>query len=70
MAIEQYCTSFCNHSHHLSNGRPIGHECYVIPPALLRAERDLGAEAALVVWSPWYARKGPTVRGCAIREEC
>lgn len=33
-----YVTTFCNFPHRLRDGRPIGHECYVIPPAALRAE--------------------------------
>jgi hypothetical protein len=36
-----YCTSFCNQGHSLKTGRPIGHECYIIPPRLLRMESDL-----------------------------
>jgi hypothetical protein len=34
-----YCTSYCNFGHNMKTGRPIGHECRVIPPAALRAER-------------------------------
>jgi hypothetical protein len=33
-----YCTSFCNFGHYTDTGRPIGHECYVIPPKLLELE--------------------------------
>ena len=44
MARQIYCTSFCNFGHDLDTGRPIGHECYVIWPSLLKAEieRDDG----------------------------
>ena len=35
-----YCSAFCNFGHRLSDGKPIGHECYVIPPALLEKERN------------------------------
>ena len=34
-----YCTSFCNKGHRLSDGKPIDHECYVLPPAALAAEQ-------------------------------
>jgi hypothetical protein len=34
-----YHTSYCNHGHRLSDGRPINHECYVLPPKALEAER-------------------------------
>ena len=33
-----YCTSFCNFGHNIKTGRPIGHECYIILPGLLKAE--------------------------------
>lgn len=35
-----YCTSYCNFGHDLRTGRPIGHECHIIPPSALQAERD------------------------------
>lgn len=60
-----YCTSFCNFAHSLKTGRPIGHECYIIPPAALRIERERGANAALEsdAWKRFYANKGRPVRG-------
>lgn len=33
-----YATTFCNMGHLTSNGKPVGHECHVIPPAALAAE--------------------------------
>lgn len=47
MTREIYCTSFCNFGHYVDTGRPIGHECYVIPPAALRAERDGNTDLAI-----------------------
>jgi len=35
-----YCTTFCNQGHRLGDGKPVGHECYVLPPLALMAERD------------------------------
>ena len=58
-----YRTSFCNFGHNLKTGRPVGHECYIIPPELLRAERELPFEQAIEVWRPWYANKGRSVVG-------
>lgn len=36
--MRYYCTSYCNHPHRVRDGYPIGHECYILPPAALRAE--------------------------------
>lgn len=47
-----YCTSFCNYGHAIATGRPVGHECYVIPPKLLIAERDDAADVANQ-WATW-----------------
>lgn len=35
-----YLTSFCNRLHCMRTGRPIEHECFLLPPAALRAERE------------------------------
>jgi hypothetical protein len=40
-------TSYCNHPHDLSTGRPIGHECYVLPPKALVAERAGNVELSI-----------------------
>lgn len=36
---EIYCSTYCNFGHRMKDGRPVEHECRVIPPAALRAER-------------------------------
>lgn len=41
-----YCTTYCNHGHRLSDGKPVGHECYVLPPKALAAERADNFELA------------------------
>jgi hypothetical protein len=46
-----FCTSFCNHSHSTISGKPLGHECYVLPPHALRAERAGDIEEALRLMS-------------------
>lgn len=34
-----FVTSFCNFPHRLSDGKPINHECFVLDPKGLAAER-------------------------------
>lgn len=41
-----YCTSYCNHGHDTDDGVPVEHECYVLPPAALKAEMDGDFETA------------------------
>jgi hypothetical protein len=40
-----YTTAFCNRAHRLRDGKPVGHECYVLDPAKLRLESEHGAGA-------------------------
>lgn len=42
-----YCTSFCNHGHRLGDGKPVDHECYILNPRALEAERDGDYEKAI-----------------------
>jgi hypothetical protein len=42
-----YLTSYCNRGHNTKTGRPIQHECRIIPPAALRAERDGDVDKAI-----------------------
>lgn len=51
---EVYQTSFCNHGHATRDGVPVGHECYVIPPILLRLEMA-GHPLAADRWHRWAA---------------
>jgi hypothetical protein len=44
-----YCTSFCNKGHRISDGKPVGHECYVLRPQALKAEADGDVERALEI---------------------
>lgn len=41
-----YCTTYCNHGHRLSDGKPVDHECHVLPPKALQAEREGDYERA------------------------
>ena len=58
-----YCTSFCNHGHDIMTGRPIDHECYILNPLALKAERNGDMELAQKLWT-----KGRIVRGRARKE--
>jgi hypothetical protein len=42
-----YCTSYCNQGHRLSDGKPVDHECIILPPKALQAERDGDYEGAI-----------------------
>jgi hypothetical protein len=35
-----YVSTYCNFGHYVASGKPVAHECRVIPPAALRAEMD------------------------------
>ncbi len=40
--MQVYCTSFCNKSHRLHDGKPVEHQCYVLNPQALHLERAGG----------------------------
>jgi len=42
MSERTYASTFCNFNHRMSDGKPIGHECYVIDSRLLEAELATG----------------------------
>jgi hypothetical protein len=52
-----YCTSFCNHGHRLEDGKPVKHECYVLPTEALHAEQRGDHARAKEVLSTWKKRK-------------
>lgn len=59
-------TSFCNRGHRLSDGKPVEHECYVLPTEALHAERDGDFERARAVLGAWKKRrvhKGVRMKG-------
>ena len=39
-----YLTSYCNHGHYLNDGKPVDHECHVLPPRALQLEREGAAK--------------------------
>ncbi len=63
-----YCTTYCNKGHLVRDGRPVGHECHVLPPEALRLEREGDVKGALEVLS---SKKPLRVhRGVKEREKC
>jgi len=44
-----YCTTYCNMGHRLDDGKPVAHECYVLPPLALALEREGKYEEAIEV---------------------
>ena len=54
-----YCTSFCNFGHVVATGRPIDHECYIIPSKLLIAEREQST-GWLDQWATWHRTRAST----------
>ena len=54
---DRYVTTFCNRAHRVLDGKPIGHECYVLPTEVLVAERNGNVERAFEVLSGWKKRK-------------
>ncbi len=52
-----YTTSFCNQEHRLRDGKPVGHECFVLPAEALHAERADETERANTILSNWKNRR-------------
>lgn len=46
-----YCTTYCNKGHRLKDGKPVAHECYVLPPVALKAEMEGDFEKAQEILS-------------------
>lgn len=42
-----YVTSYCNKPHSEQSGKPIEHECYVLPPEAIRLEKAGDTDAAV-----------------------
>lgn len=44
-----YVSTYCNFAHAMKDGKPINHECRVLPPAVLRLERNDLIPAAIAI---------------------
>lgn len=47
--MDIYCSSYCNHGHDKKDGKPVGHECVIIPPRSLLAESLGNYELAILI---------------------
>ncbi len=47
--VGTYATTYCNRGHRLSDGKPVAHECYILPPAALQAEMNGDYEKAIEI---------------------
>lgn len=56
-----YVTTRCNFAHRLADGKPIDHECEILPPAALEAERkgDFAEAIRLIEEAKKPVRFGP-----------
>ncbi len=52
-----YVTTFCNFAHRLVDGKPLDHECFVLPTEALEAERKGDNTRAQFVLSNWKKRR-------------
>ena len=68
MSRQIYCTTFCNFGHYVDTGRPIGHECRIIPPRLLRKEMS-GAGCCWDAHDYAELHRQPIVVGRALAEQ-
>lgn len=60
-----YVTTYCNHGHLVANGRPIDHECYVLPPRALELEMAgdyAGAQAEIEARRPLLVHRGVRIK--------
>lgn len=49
-----YVTTYCNHAHNVTTGKPISHECYSLPPKAIELEmagKYAEANQVLTQWS-------------------
>ncbi len=56
MGDEIYCTTYCNKGHRVRDGKPVDHECRIIPPKALAAEMAGDYEGAILIMQTTPAR--------------
>jgi len=52
-----YQTSFCNQGHRLRDGKPVAHECFILPTAVLEAEMAGDTSKMLDALGNWKNRR-------------
>ena len=55
--IDLYAPTFCNQPHRMRDGKPVEHECYVLPTEALVAERAGDIGRALDILDKWRNRR-------------
>lgn len=53
-------TTYCNKWHRLSDGKPVNHECYILPTPALHAEKAGNVSLAVDLLAAWKKRKKHT----------
>ncbi|OHD23660.1 MAG: hypothetical protein A2Y38_23470 [Spirochaetes bacterium GWB1_59_5] len=59
--MQIYLTSYCNQGHEVATGKPVNHECHILPPAALlleMADRLPEAVEALAAGRPLKRHSG------------
>lgn len=46
---DYYVSTYCNFAHRMKDGKPIAHECRIIPPQALHKEREGDIEGAIEI---------------------
>lgn len=49
--VKVWCATYCNKAHRTSDGKPIKHECRIIPPRAIAADMAGNAKAASQIMS-------------------
>lgn len=44
-----YCSTYCNFGHYVDTGRPVSHECRIIPPHALALEMEGDYKGAIEI---------------------
>ena len=57
MSGDLYCSTFCNNAHRLYDGKPVNHQCFVLPTEMLYAEQRGDFARAQLVMTKWKKRR-------------
>jgi len=58
MSIKIYCSTYCNFGHIVSTGKPVAHECRIIPPTALKAEMAGDFKTAIKILQDTHKKRG------------
>jgi hypothetical protein len=60
-STETWCSRFCGKKHRVRDGKPVGHECFVLPAEAVFAESrgdDRRAASIMALWKDRRPHKG------------